>query len=397
MNRLTDPISQAFWESQVDGTTVRITSGAPGKKPRTSEKTFPDDWKADSFALSKRIERMRAGYIYTAEVPGAGWYLALQVALGRVHTGFQSLEFVPERNWIVAAFARKDGKECDLLFVDAQTGQVERSLTLDYFDLWQVRADPTRDCLYFRVDGGTYRLELKSGTHTQLAATRPLQWTQSFDVSRGGDRICLSHHSETVIRDVDSGQELWRAPIPTTKPVNVNLNAALSPGGERVATAFEAGRIEVCELATGRTSTLTGDFQYPSSLVFHPSGRFLAATDPFGSPSLYLFDLESGANVVDLHAPSHAPSGETLRGRECHSVAFNPSGDRFFVRSGGSVAVYNFKSGEALDTLRPDLVARPNMDTSFQMLASRCPRTLVVRTDLGAILVYRYGESDGSQ
>jgi hypothetical protein len=391
MIRLTNPASGAFWEGHVEGVTFVATTGADGKKPRTTEKSFSDEWKARSFAQSRQMEKLRDGFVYASDEPGSGWRLTLQTAAGRVHTGFQSLEFIPEQDLILAAFGRKEGEECDLIFLNARTGQVTESVTLPFFDLWQIRADPSRDCLYFRVDGGVYRFDLKSRTHHRIAATPPLQWTRTFDLSRSGHRICLSEKGHVVVRDVDTEQELWRTPIPRSKPVTGDFSAALSPDGERAAVAFEPGRIDVCTLATGEVKALTGDFQYPSSLAFHPSGRCLAVSERFGSPSLRLFDLESGDDLTDQCAPLQTPSGEAIRGAECDGVDFSPNGDCLFVRSRGVVTLYVFETGEVLGTLRPDLVLRPQMDTGFQMLASRSPHALVCRTDLGAILVYRCG------
>ena len=116
------------WEFLLDDLNLTTISLAASGKPRTSQKSFPDSIKAESELAKLRLEKMGKGFLFRATEPlPSGWSHALQFLLSRVHTGFQSLDYVPEEEQIVACRACRepDRQECELVYAGARSGEGE--------------------------------------------------------------------------------------------------------------------------------------------------------------------------------------------------------------------------------------------------------------------------------
>jgi WD40 repeat protein len=274
------------------------------------------------------------------------------------------------------------------VLINARSGQIERQIALPGPDALEVRVDATRNCAYALVDLKTYRIALTSDDCEVCAATSPFQRFPP-QLSASGDRLPMTDRGQMVLVDVDSGARRLEIPLPALRDHRQNQEGALSPSGRLAALSCEAGRIDVFNLDTGARRTLTGEFPWVRELQFHPSDRYLALTEHYGETRLRVLSLETGEEVTQRHVPEQRPSGEAIREGECWTFDFSPDGRQIAVRDRDRVLLYDWDEGRPVVELRPEFCVAPNREGGFRLLFNRDSRTLLVRTDLGVIALYR--------
>jgi WD40 repeat protein len=193
-------------------------------------------------------------------------------------------------------------------------------------------------------------------------------------LSVAGTRAAWYADGEVVVHDFASREDVFRHPlVPQLHGGHTTQMAgALSPDGKRLACCAQAGEIRWFDISTGTLlESWRQDFEMIEHMQFSADGRWLFASETYGSWRLLRFDVASGQSI-------HAPGIDMARG----DFAVEPTGTRLAVAAYGQVSLFEGTSLEELARFRVDQVAR-----TFR-LAWMDANAIGVRTDLGFAGIY---------
>jgi hypothetical protein len=392
LKRLVDGTG-AYWEAESDGCLLRSESGAPGKRPRIAEKSFPNPKEAADAYEKQALKKLREGYVYRGEGTASSgpWALKLQVAVSAVHTGFQAMDYLPEEGLVLCSRphqGREAVNECELLYVDLRTGAVAHRVALPFFDLMQIVADPTRGCVYLRDDEyRQHRLDRQTDRVEQLGRSS-FRGEVAFSLSADGGRLLMADAGRAVVTDLVTGNQLIALDIPRDRDLYEKWTGALTADGSVLALCRAKGRIELFRVEDGQPFQLMeGDFPCAERLAFHPSRRYLAMQENQGPDyGFRLWETATGTEM-DRFSPVRLADGD--RGtRDSHTFDFSHEGRHIAIRHALSVLVCDFETGKHLQRIRPEFAVGANT-AAFAIRFSPRDDTLLIRTNSGIISVYQ--------
>jgi WD40 repeat protein len=266
-------------------------------------------------------------------------------ATGRLVRALPPIEYAE-----VLAFA-PDGKRLaagtlvrTVVIVDAQTGQVERTME---------GHRETVDDLEFSPDGS----QLVSSSADKTLRIWDMRTFETQEVLEGHEGPLsgvdlFADGAKLVSVGVDSTLRVWsidRAPrvARLTGHVGRAWGVEFSPDGELVAAPGAEGQVRIWKVATRRPYRVfdTGD-QESTELDFSANGKQLLTVGPIPETEeigVLQWDLESGSLLRALEMDTRP-----------FSAVFSPDGKTFAATGGGVTDVWDAKTGDLLRVLEKD-------------------------------------------
>lgn len=270
-----------------------------------------------------------------------------QIAGGRLIRSFSTIDqlpaFTPDGQTIIF-LGSSDSNTPPLVWQDLQSGEVQRTLELDFLQCCVLILSPDGDML--AEVGGTLRLwDTASG---QLRHTMAISSTLTA-FSPQSDLIAVKSTAgkeDTLIRlwDVKSGQQLHVLEGHT----GLVGHPVFSPDGGLLAISSADNRtVQLLDTVSGRLLHLLAN-NNGNSMVFSPDGRQLAvvggALREWGGSKVLFYDTETGQLLRTL-----AGYNITM------AVAFMPDGKNVIAAGGYEAQTWDVYNGQLLQTQASDI------------------------------------------
>jgi hypothetical protein len=358
------------WATRIDGLSVVLTSGAPGKtkeivKPQTDQASM------QRFLEKEEGSRLRKGMVLADPHAAAGAPSMLRY-LGRAYTGALAMaEF--EDGLLVNQY--DDARQGDALWRIARDGSSEPLAFVGPNSLvWKLIPVPELQRVLFRADHQVRAWDPKTNSIDVL--TQPNKTPASF-LDCQGTVAAWHEEPELVVRDLAIGKDVWRFKVEPELYAghSPQLTGALSADGALLAHCAKAGQILVHDVANGTLrSTISGGFEMVSKLAFTADNRRLLVKEKYGRWGLMAFEVATGEPVAAWPNLNDLSDGE---------FAVDGAHDRLAFFSRGLAHVYELSTMRKHSELRIDQVAKS------AVLAWTSDGLLAVRTDLGCVGLYR--------
>ncbi len=288
-----------------------------------------------------------------------------QIALLRINSGhIRAIAFSPDGEHLVSA----DNTDNAVKLWDLTTAKVEK--------IFKGHTGPVHS-ITFSTDGRTIAssgLEVILWDVASGKATKKIHWgSQALAYSNDGGTLAFATTDPgrpwIEIWDIKKGQLVQSL---NSTHVSLIMSLAFSPDGKFVATGSADKKIELWDIATGRSlKMLTGHANYVSSLVFSPDSKTLFSGS--GDRTIKLWDITSG----ELKS--------TLQGHSDHvlSIAVSPDG-KTLVSGSADKSVRLWQAASENDVLTQER-AKDNKSIPFAVAFSPDGKTLAIGRKNGKI------------
>ena len=297
-----------------------------------------------------------AGYNYSYQFLINKWDVKTGEFLGglnSINRGMDNVQYSPDGKKIGAIARYNIGTDITTYITiwNAENGQKITNFDLAKEATLFAFAPDGESILICYRNGDVERLDLMSGDSLEQTISFDLPIT-TISFSPNGQKVALGATDGTIeIHDAVSLELLnefqYDMSLATLGFMDkfyiyyytelINPGIALSPDGEKVATASPYRRwIDVVDLKTGVIERSFGEVDdVLSEFAFSPDGKTLATV--VGERKVILWDFETGDQKLAFN------TGHTW---EIDKVAFSPDGERLATLCEGEISIWNAETGE---------------------------------------------------